>query len=250
VIGAGSTAELVVEALKREGASDVVVVNRTYERATDLAQRLQGRALELKQLSAALRDVDIVLTSTAAPHPVLRPATFHEAFPGGRPRPLLIVDIAIPRDVDPDLAQEPNVFLYNIDDMRRLVDETLERRREAVAEAEAIVSEQAREFLDWYASLEVIPVIRALRDQGDRARAAELERLLARLDLSSEERAAVAEFSLRLLNKLLHLPTVRLREGAANGRAAELVKALRYLHGLDESHDRVPRGPTTDEASE
>jgi glutamyl-tRNA reductase len=250
VLGAGSTAELVVDALRREGATDVVVVNRTEERASDLAQRLQGRALRLQDLSAALRDVDIVLTSTAAPHAVLRPATFHEAFPNGPSRPLLIVDIAIPRDVDPVLGQEPNVFLYNIDDMRRLVDETLERRREAVVAAEAIVSDHARQFLDWYASLEVVPVIRALREQGDRARSVELERLLSRLPLGSDEREAVADFSQRLLNKFLHQPTVRLREGAANGRAAELIKALRYLYGLDDSNDRVPDGPITSEADE
>jgi glutamyl-tRNA reductase len=250
VIGAGGTAELVVDALRREGATDVVVVNRTYERATDLAARLQGRALGLQQLSGALRDVDIVLTSTAAPHAVLGPATFREAFPSGPSRPLLIVDIAIPRDVDPSLAQEPNVFLYNIDDLRRLVDETLERRKEAVAAAEVIIGEQSREFLDWYASLEVVPVIRALREHGDRARAAELERLLARLDLDPTEKEAVADFSQRLLNKLLHLPTVRLREGAANGRAADLVKALRYLYGLDDSHDRAPRGPLSNEVDE
>jgi glutamyl-tRNA reductase len=250
VMGAGNTAELVVEALKREGATDVVVVNRTYERATDLALRLQGRALEMRELSAALRDVDIVLTSTAAPHAVLRPATFREAFPTGPSRPLLIVDIAIPRDVDPALGQEPNVFLYNIDDMRRLVDETLERRKEAVAAAEAIVGDHSRQFLDWYAGLEVVPVIRALREQGDRARAVELERLLSRLPLGSVEREAVVDFSQRLLNKFLHLPSVRLREGAADGRAAELIRALRYLYGLDDSHDRVPQGPTTNEADE
>jgi glutamyl-tRNA reductase len=250
VLGAGSTAELVVESLRREGASDVVVVNRTYERATDLAQRLQGRALELQQLSGALRDVDIVLTSTAAPHAVLRPATFREAFPHGPSRPLLIVDIAIPRDVDPAIGQEPNVFLYNVDDMRRLVDETLERRREAVAAAESIVGEQADAFLAWYAGLEVVPLIRSLREQGERARTAELERLLGKLALGGAEREAVADFSLRLMNKLLHLPTVRLREGAADGRAAELVRALRYLYGLDDSNDRVPQEPPTNEANE
>jgi len=239
VIGAGTTAERVVEALAREGAKDIIVVNRTYERAADLAQRLHGRALRMQQLSTALADVDIVLTSTAAPHAVLRPVTFREAFPSGPSRPLLIVDIAIPRDVDPALAEEPNVFLYNIDDLRKIVDETLERRQTSVNAADLIVDRHAEDFIAWYASLEVVPVIRGLREQADRIREVELERLVARLGFQGSDRDAVAEFSQRLLNKLLHLPTVRLREGAANGRAAELVEAIRYLYGLEEGHDRT-----------
>jgi glutamyl-tRNA reductase len=234
VLGAGNTAELVIEALAREGVRDLTVVNRTYERAMDLAQRLHGRALRLQELSSALREMDIVLTSTAAPHPVLRVPTFREAFPAGPARPLLVIDIAIPRDVDPVLAEEPNVFLYNIDDLRKIVDETLERRREAVAEAELIVTQHTGEFVAWYASLEVVPVIRALRDQAEGIRRAELERLLARAGADPKERLALEEFSQRLLNKLLHHPTVRLRQGAAEGRAEALVEALRYLYGLDE----------------
>jgi glutamyl-tRNA reductase len=242
VLGAGNTAELVVDALGREGARDVTVVNRTYERATDLAQRLSGRALGLNELSGALRDVDIVITSTAAPHAVLRPVTFREAFPHGRSHPLLIVDIAIPRDVDPTLADEPNVFLYNIDDLRRLIDDTLERRSEAVVAADRIVLEHAHEFLAWFRGLEVVPVIRAMREQADEVREAELSRLLSRPSLSDADREAIQDFSHRFLNKLLHLPTVRLREGAADGRAAELVDALRYLYGLEESNGRDQGG--------
>ena len=239
VLGAGTTAELVIEALGREGVRDITVVNRTYERATDLANRFRGRALRLQELSSALRDMDIVLTSTTAPHPVLRPPTFREAFPSGPKRPLLIIDIAIPRDVEPTLGEEPNVFLYNIDDLRMIVDETLERRREAVNAAEVIVARQTGEFMAWFASLEVVPVIRALRDQGETLRRAELDRLLARMPLDSGEQQALEEFSHRLLNKLLHHPTVRLREGAAVGRAEELVDALRYLYALEEgSADR------------
>jgi glutamyl-tRNA reductase len=235
VIGAGNTAERVVEALRREGARDVTVVNRTYERAVDLAERLNARALGLNDLTGVLRNVDIVLTSTAAPHAVLRRVNLREAFPSGPPHPLLIVDIAIPRDVDPEIGDEPNVFLYNVDDLRRIVDDALERRQEAVALADEIVSEQAHEFATWHASLEVVPVIRALRDRAEEIKDAELQRLLSRLALSGDSREAVAEFAQRLVNKLLHSPTVKLRQGAASGRAAELVDALRYLHDLDAS---------------
>jgi glutamyl-tRNA reductase len=237
VLGAGSTAELVVDALGREGAHDVTVVNRTYERASDLARRFSGRAIGLHELSGGLRDVDIVIASTAAPHAVLRRVTFNEAFPHGRSRPLLIVDIAIPRDVEPSIGDEANVFLYNIDDLRKLIDDTLERRQEAVVAADRIVLEHAHEFLAWFAALEVVPVIRALRAQADVVREAELARLLSRPGLSDADREAIAHFAQRLLNKLLHGPTVRLREGAANGRAAELVDLVRFLYGLDD-----PRG--------
>ena len=238
VLGAGSTAEQVVDALGREGVEDVSVVSRTYSRAADLARRVRGRALELRELSQALRSTDIVVASTAAPHPVLRPPTFREAFPSGPSSPLLIIDIAIPRDVDPDIGLEPNVFLYNIDDLRFIIDENLHRRTRAVVSAEGIVDEQTEGFVAWFAGLEVVPVIRALRLRAEEVRRAEVDRAMARLGrLEDDERERIHELSRRLVNKLLHPPSVRLREGAADGRGEELVEAARFLYALDEASE-------------
>ncbi|NIP57847.1 MAG: glutamyl-tRNA reductase, partial [Gemmatimonadetes bacterium] len=237
VLGAGSTAELVVEALAREGVEGVVVANRTEERARALAARLSGRAVLFEEMSSVLRGVDIVVASTAAPHPLLTRESVRAAFPNGPRRPLLIIDIAIPRDVEPGVGEEPNVFLYNVDDLRQIVDENLDRRRQSLPRAERIVADEAAAFRDWVASREMVPLIRSLRRRGHRVRRKELERTLSGLGhLSEEDRDRVVELSRRLVNKLLHDPTVRLKEGAANGRGADLIEALRFLYDLE------PRG--------
>ncbi len=234
VLGAGSTAELVVEALEREGVQGVVVANRTYDRARELAARLQGEAVRFERMAEALGTTDIVVASTAAPHPLITPETVRTAFPEGPRGPFLVIDIAIPRDVDAAVGDEPNVFLYNVDDLRQIVDENLERRRESVPAAEKIVREEAREFRAWMASREVVPMIRSLRSRGHELRREELERTLTALDhLSQEDRERVEELSRRLVNKLLHDPTVRLKRGAANGRGPDLIEAVRFLYDLE-----------------
>src|SRR5690606_26010817 len=129
-----------VGALAREGVEGVVVANRTYERARDLAERLSGRAVGLGEITRALADSDIVLTSTSAPHPLITRKTLAEAYPGGLSRPLLMVDIAIPRDVEPEVGALPDVFLYNVDDLQRVLDESLDRRRAAATDAEALIA--------------------------------------------------------------------------------------------------------------
>jgi glutamyl-tRNA reductase len=232
VLGAGETGELVAEALGRHGVEDILVANRTYQRAEDLAQRLCGHPLDLTDIARALRDVDIVVASTAAPHAILTRSIFEEAHPEGLTSPLLIIDIAIPRDVDPSVGDEASVFLYNVDDLRKVVDETLERRKDSMSEAEGIIAQGAEDFLAWYSALEVVPVIRALRSRGEAIRKAELERLFGRVaDLPERERAEVAAFSRRLLNKLLHEPTTRVRDGGAEGHAKEVINAARLLFG-------------------
>ncbi len=235
ILGAGQTGELIVEALSREGVKAVTVVNRTYERAVELARQVHGHAMEMDRLAEALRSADIVLSSTAAPHPVLTRPIFEEAFPRGIHRPLLVIDIALPRDVAPDLADESEVFLYNVDDLRKIVDEQVRLREGSVPAADRIIRAQSDEFRAWYASLEVVPVIRRMRGQADEWRHAELERLLRGMDhLTEGDRARVEEFSRRLVNKMLHDPTVRLRKGMDRGGGADLVDAVRFLYGLEE----------------
>jgi glutamyl-tRNA reductase len=248
ILGAGQTGELIAHALYREGVEGVVVWNRTYDRAVELARAVEGSAVPFDRLAEALRSADIVLASTAAPHPVVSAAAFRAAFPNGPGRPVLVIDIAVPRDVDPAIGDESGVFLYNVDDLRKIVDEHVRLRQGAMPHADRIVRAQAEEFRSWYASLEVVPVIRRMRRQADRHRARELERLLRGLDhLSEGDRARVEEFSRRLMNKLLHDPTARLRTGLADGGSADLVDAVRFLYGLE---DRQPprRGERVDPA--
>jgi glutamyl-tRNA reductase len=236
VVGAGQTAELIVRALAREGVSEVTVVNRTLERGEALARAVGGRASDFEKMGSALASSDIVLTSTAAPHPVLSRSLFRRAFPEGTGRPLLMIDVAVPRDVEPELGEERGVFLYNVDDLRKIVDEQVNVRQEAVPEADRIIRARSHEFQAWYASLEMVPVIRRMRGRAEDLRTSELERLLRGMDhLSDDDRARLEEFSRRLVNKVLHEPTVRLRKGMARGQGRDLVDAVRFLYGLEGS---------------
>jgi len=234
VLGAGDTSERVMAALGREGVEGVIVASRTYDRALDLTDRLSGRAVRFEEIAKALAECDIVLTSTSAPHPLITRGTIAEAFPGGLSRALLMVDIAIPRDVEPEVGALPNVFLYNVDDLQKMLDETLDRRRTAAVAAEDLVLSEAQSFSNWQRSLTVVPAIRRMRERGERIRAGEVERLIERLPhLGAADRAALEAFSRRLMNQLLHDPTVRLREAAEEGRAEEMVDVVRSLSGLD-----------------
>ena len=232
ILGAGETSELVVDALSREGVTGVVVANRTYERAETLARRLEGRAVGMSQIASALSGVDVVVSSTAAPHAVLTRDVLSEALPSGPVRPVLMIDLAIPRDIDPSLGDEANLFLYNVDDLRQIVDANLEQRRQAVPHAERIVDEMTGQFRAWYAGQEAVPLIRSLRGRADRIRETEVAALLEGMDgLTDDQRQALHDFSRRLLNKLLHDPTVRLKAGAAGPDGESLIRAARFLYG-------------------
>lgn len=238
VIGAGEMSESTLECLRSEGVNTTLVANRTHERAKQLADRWNGKAIPWEELGGALRDVDIAICSTAAPHPVLTLERVREWMPNGAKRPLCVIDIALPRDVDPRVGQEPNVFLYNIDDLQQIVEDNLGRRRTELPRAEAIVGTGVDEFWSWYASLAVVPTIRELRDRAESVRRAELDKAMRRLEhLPPEDRAAVEHMTRALLNKLLHSPTVRLREAAGNGRGVTAIDTVRYLFELDEKED-------------
>ena len=212
-----------------------MVANRTFARAQVLADRWEASAIHFDNVVAALPEVDIVICSTAAPHVVLSRERFLRAFPRGRSRPLCIIDIAIPRDVEPALGEEPNVFLYNIDDLRQIVDDNLHLRRAELPRAEAIIAAGVEEFWTWYAGLAVVPTIRDLRARGEQVRQAEMERLLRRLShLAPEDQDAIDVLTRTMLNKLLHTPTVRLREAAGNGRGTAVLDTVRYLFELDD----------------
>jgi glutamyl-tRNA reductase len=248
VMGAGEMSELTLECLRNEGVRSWVVTNRTYARATDLVERFGGRALPWEELGKALPGADIVICSTSAPHPVLTLDRFRAAVPKGAPRPLCIIDIAMPRDVDTRVGEEPNVFLYNIDDLRQIVDSSLERRRAEIPRAEDIIDQGVEEFWGWYSSLAVVPTIRDLRSRSEHVRRLEVEKTLRRLShLAAEDQQAIDALTRSLLNKLLHTPTVRLREAAGNGRGTSVLDSVRYLFELDREGEPVEQSSRDDE---
>lgn len=235
VLGAGEMAELALASLRHEGVHAVIVANRTFERAQLLAEKYGGTAVHYDQAWDALPEVDLLLCATASPHPVVSAQRVREATMLRGDRPLCILDIALPRDVDPGVARLENVYLYDLDDLRAVVRANLQRRQSELPAAEAIITEEVEGFWQWVAGLSAVPVVTQLRDEMNRVRERELAAALRRLgDLSPEQRAVVEQFAQALTNKFLHEPSVRLRAAAANGRGLGVVDAARYLFALDE----------------
>lgn len=233
ILGAGDVAEVAATCLVDQGVRVSLVANRTHERARAIAERLGARALTLDEAWPHFATADLALCSTAAPHAVVTWERVAGIIAGRRGRPLCILDLAVPRDVEPAIAQLENVFLYDVDDLQTVAAQATARRREEIPAAERIVEEEADLFWAWYGGLDVVPVIKAFRGRLEEMRAAELERAMRQLGhLPPEDRARVDQFSHALLNKFLHRPTITLKEAAEQGRGYGLLDALRRLFGL------------------
>jgi glutamyl-tRNA reductase len=234
ILGAGDVAELAATCLVSEGVQVTLVANRTYERARAIADELHARAVPLDEAWESFADADIVLCSTAAPHAVVTWERVAAAIARRQGRPLCILDLAVPRDVEPAVAQLENVFLYDIDDLQAVAAQAAAGRRQDIPAAERIVSEEVERFWSWYGGLAVVPVLKEFRERLDRVRAEELERTLRRLPhLSQQEKSELEHFSQALLNKFLHQPTIALKAAAQAGRGYGLLDALKRLFGLE-----------------
>jgi glutamyl-tRNA reductase len=234
ILGAGEMAELALECLVAEGVRTAIVANRTYERASDIAARHGASALHYDECWARLAEVDVMLCSTAAPHAVVTPAHIAPTLAARGDRPLCILDIALPRDVDPAVGRLDNVYLYDLDDLRQVVASTIDHRRGELPSAERVIEEEVESYWSWLAGLATIPVLSEFRARMDNVRDREVTDLLRRLEhLPSADRQSIEHFSHALMNKFLHEPSVRLREAASNGRGLGIVDALRYLFALE-----------------
>lgn len=245
ILGAGEMAELALECLVNEGVRTAIVANRSYERASELAARHGATALHVDECWPRLAGVDVLLCSTAAPHPVVRPAHLGAAVAARGDRPLCILDIALPRDVDPAVRAMDNVFLYDLDDLHAVVAANIERRRDDLPTAEQLIEEEVDRFWQWLAGLQAVPVLTEVRQAAERMRQREVAEILRRHpSLGPSEREALERLSHTLMNKFLHEPTVRLREAAANGRGLAIVDAARYLFGVAGGGGAAPTEPT------
>ena len=233
VLGAGEMAEQTVKALRRRGVAQLRVMNRTLLRAQALAKRWGAEATTFEHLEAGLTWADIVITSTGAPHTLVHRRHLEKILPGRQERPLIFLDIAVPRDVDPDVADLPLVSLYSLDDLQHHLEDSLAARKAAVPQVEAILAAEQAEFIAYLHTLDVAPIIRALRDQAEAIRLAELEKTLRRMPhLSEDDRRRLDALTRAIVNKLLHTPTVKLKEAALSPRAAETASIARRLFGL------------------
>ena len=238
ILGAGDMAEIAATCLVSEGVRVTLVANRTYERAKAIAEQLGARALPFDEAWEHFADTDIVLSSTAAPHAVVTWERVAPAIARRGGRPLCILDLAVPRDVEPAVGQLENVFLYDIDDLQAVAAQAAAERRDDIPAAERIVSEEVERFWAWYGGLVVVPVLKEFRDRLERVRVAELERALRHLQhLSPEDRGQIEHLSQALLNKFLHQPTIALKEAAQAGRGYGLLESLKKLFGLERSGD-------------
>lgn len=253
VLGAGEIAELALECLTAEGVSVGMVANRTHARAEALAARHNARALHYDECWAELGSVDLLLCSTAAPRTVVHPEHVAPAVRRRSGAPLCILDIALPRDVAPEVAQLDNVFLYDLDDLQAAASSALDHRRDDLPAAEAIIAEETDRYWQWLAGLQAVPVLTRVREEMERLRQAEVAAAARRFPLSAGQREALEEFSRSLMNKFLHAPSVRLREAAGNGRGLGVVDAASYLFGVEDAVQREPNvaeAPShTDDAS-
>lgn len=233
LIGAGKMGELAAKHLLAQGASRLLVTNRTWERAQGLAELLGAEALPFERLEDGLAQADVVITSTDSPAPLITKAQLQPLLPLRRHRPLFLVDIAVPRDVEAAVNDLPNVYLYNIDDLKEVVEANLrERQREAVR-AEGLVEREVERFLAWLRDQAVVPTIISLRERLERIRQQEVAKTFSRLgDVNPETRQAVETMSAAIINKILHLPIVKLREASRLGDG-QLVPLVRELFGLD-----------------
>lgn len=244
VLGSGDMAELAMGCLVSEGVRSVMVAHRHLDRAAQVAERLGGRAVEFAEAWPMFSEVDIVVSSTAAPHAIVTPERVAGHVVRRAGRPLCVLDIAVPRDVDPAVGALDNVFLYDIDDLQGVVASGIGSRRREIPAAERIIEQEVAAFWKWYAGRGAVDAIRALRDRAEEVRAAEVEhalRKLRHLDPADQER--VVHLTRALMNKLLHRPTVRLREAASNGAQGQLADAVRELFGLDEAPGDTAEAP-------
>ncbi|GAB0148674.1 MULTISPECIES: glutamyl-tRNA reductase [Marichromatium] len=232
LIGAGETIELAARHLHNNGIGRIIVANRTVERAHELAAQFDGFAIALTEIAGHLADADIVIASTASPLPVLGKGTVERALKKRKHRPMFMVDIAVPRDIEPEIADLNDVYLYTIDDLKEVIDENLRSRQAAAEQAEEIIAFHTEEFLAWLRSLDAAGLIQDYRLRGEALRDEVLARALRQLDAGKPPAEIVKFLAHTLTNKLLHAPSSRLRQAARDGDA-EILEAANELFQLD-----------------
>lgn len=242
LIGAGETIELVARHLSEAGVSRLVVANRTLARAEHVAARFAGEAILLSEIPACLVRADIVISSTASQLPILGKGAVEQAMRQRRHKPIFMVDIAVPRDIEPQVGELPDVYLYSVDDLEQMIDDNRRAREDEARRAAVIVDAGVDAWLRDRRSLEAVGTLRGYRERAERLRDQELERVLRQLRGGGDAEQLLALLARNLTNKLLHDPSVQLRRAAAEGRS-ELLDWSRRLFGLDDAPGEGEREP-------
>jgi glutamyl-tRNA reductase len=234
LIGAGEMSELAAKHLMNNGVSKIIFANRTYENAVRLANDFHGIPISFDLLEEKLKEVDIVISSTGAPGHIITERIIVDALRRRKNRLIFLIDIAVPRDIDPAVEEIDNVFLYNIDNLQEIVDDNVKNRMREADKAEAIIADEVTNFSNWLNTLEVVPAIVSLRNKADSIIDNELEKSLSWMrDMNEEEKEKIKILASSIVNKMLHDPITRLKEESQNGGADPYVAAIKRLFKLE-----------------
>jgi glutamyl-tRNA reductase len=232
LLGAGEMAELAARHLINNGVTDVKVANRTYDRACELAQDFCGCAVRFEDFVHELVRTDILICSTGAPSFILFRDQMQKVMKERKHRPVFLIDISVPRNIDPEINKIDNVYLYNVDDLQEVIETNILERKKAATKAETIINEEVEKFAHWAATLDSVPVIVALRQKADDIKREEIERFRNRFpDLDKDKMEAVENLANSITNKLMHNPTVALRESAEDREMITII--IKKLYGID-----------------
>jgi len=239
LLGAGEMAELAARHLLNNGVKSIMVTNRTFERAVELAKEFNGSAVHFDDFPTEMVMADILICSTGAPHYVVKHDVVGRALKDRRHKPIFMIDISVPRNIDPEVNKIDNVYLYDIDDLKGVVSSNIEGRQKEAEKAEEIVVQEVETFLQWERSLDAVPTIVDLREKVEDIRKCELEKALGQLNgISDGQRNAVEALSTAIVNKIVHAPIVVLKQEAADTANEELFKFARKLFNLDKELKR------------
>jgi glutamyl-tRNA reductase len=232
LLGAGEMAELAARHLVNNGVKEVAVVNRTYERGCELASEFNGRAVRFEDFLHELAQMDIIICSTGAPTYILTREQMNRVMKERKHRPVFIIDISVPRNIDPEINKIENVYLYDVDDLQEVIDSNILERQKEAEKAQQIIDEEVEKFIKWMSSLDCVPTIVALRKKAEEIKNEEVEKFKARFsDLGEERLKAIEYLASSIVNKLIHPPTSALREDAED--RDELIAMIKKLYGIN-----------------
>lgn len=232
LLGAGEMAELAAKHLIGNGVKEVLVSNRTFDRACDLAKEFHGRPVKFDEFILEMVRTDIMICSTGAPHYILTKGQMQKVMKERKQRQVFIIDISVPRNIDPAINDLENVYLYNVDDLQGVVATNMFERQKEAEKAEKIIAEELETFLKWQASLDSVPTIIALREKAEEIRKEELDKLFNKIqDMGEKEKEAIEYMATAIMNKLIHPPTAALKGDVENKEM--LVAAIRRLYGIN-----------------
>jgi glutamyl-tRNA reductase len=234
LIGAGEMAELAVEHLIRNKAGDIFVANRTFESGVNLAKKFNGTAIRFEEIGECLKTVDIIISSTGSPDFIITRNQVKGVIRKRHNRPLFFIDIAVPRDIDPEVNWLTNSYVYDIDDLKGVIDENIEDRQREAIKGERIIDEAVIRFRQWYESLDVVPTIIALRNKLESIASAEVQKTLQSNQISKQDADTIQKMTNAIINKVLHSPTIFLKKNGIRNDKSQYIDVVRKLFSLDE----------------